>query len=542
MRSICRDRRVGVFFAAQDRFFVLGLLCIVLFSAVFFVDRVFSAYKSLHQSQCHHRKKKKKMTTTTESENNQSPAKEHKRKLSTLATLETLGIRIRPPGFHPPLSSLYAPRLRHDVPLLRRPLPPAAMHPGSMRPHQVNSTVLDPAATNTGVNGFPSGYWSAPAVQQDPSAVAAGASPWLPELDQNVFSWNYGFPDSDPTMPLLPYDSNNHTNQALLAGFEQLPPYPESDSNTFSEYSPDSTLSLMSSNTTPISSISSSQPDSSKDANSLNELSSSVSHERPAPYGTENPRKRRFEESECSSTADQTSLAMPEPSKASQQTSMPSLSESSSLPATSAVSSSLTLKAPVLRSAARDACTEDVFSIPISLNPAGTLPMQDVMGTVRSGGRFLNGYSGTSEPPDLLAPLKEKQSNPPREDMEVEDAAMIPCKQELRFEDDLYTPKWVRGHGSKREGWCGICKPGRWLLLKNSAFWYDKSFSHGVCAATGRAFDLPQQTRRMEGTPDIWEGLCGRCGNWIPLVSSKKQGTTWFRHCYQHSKKRKIGS
>lgn len=513
-------------------------------SLVSCVRRPDSACKSLQPSQCQWARHRKEMATTTEPGNNQSPKKEHKRKLSTLATLETLGIRIRPPGFHPPLSSFYAPRVRHDVPLLRRPLPPAAMHPGSMRPHQSNPPVMDPACTNTtGVNGLPSGYWSAPAVQQDTSAIAAGTGSWVPEFDPNMLSWNYGFAESDPTMQLFPYDNNNNNNnnQALLAGFEQLPPYPESDSNTFSEYSPDSTLSLMSSNTTPISSVSSSQPDSSKSAHTLNELSS-VSNKGPAPCGTENPRKRRFDESECASTVDQTSLELPESSKASQSSSMPSFSEPSSLPTTSAVSSTLTLKAPVLQSAPRDACTEDVFSIPASLNPAGPFPVQDVIGTVRSGGRFLHGYSGSSEPPDLLAPLKEKQSNPPQEDMEVEDAALIPRKQELRFEDDLYTPKWVRGHGSKREGWCGICKPGRWLLLKNSAFWYDKSFSHGVCAATGRAFDLPQQTRRMEGNPDIWEGLCGRCGNWIPLVSSKKQGTTWFRHCYQHSKKRKIGS
>lgn len=39
----------------------------------------------------------------------------------------------------------------------------------------------------------------------------------------------------------------------------------------------------------------------------------------------------------------------------------------------------------------------------------------------------------------------------------------------------------------------------------------------------------------MEGSvnADIWEGLCGRCGEWIPLVSSKKKGTTWFRHAYK---------
>ncbi|KAK7583042.1 hypothetical protein V3481_012336 [Fusarium oxysporum f. sp. vasinfectum] len=146
----------------------------------------------------------------------------------------------------------------------------------------------------------------------------------------------------------------------------------------------------------------------------------------------------------------------------------------------------------------------------------------------------LNGhYTDLSDPPELYAALREEQIPPPPEDMNPEDPDMIPCEQELSFEGDLYTPRWVRGHGSKREGWCGICKPGRWLVLKSSAFWYDKSFSHGISAATGSSFQEPQQKRRMDGNPDVWEGLCGSCEQWIALVSSKKKGNTWFRHAYK---------
>ncbi|EEH19841.1 hypothetical protein PABG_02100 [Paracoccidioides brasiliensis Pb03] len=142
-------------------------------------------------------------------------------------------------------------------------------------------------------------------------------------------------------------------------------------------------------------------------------------------------------------------------------------------------------------------------------------------------------YSEFSSPPDLLGPLKEEPVPPPPEDMMPGDPNMIPHKQEIRFEHDLYTPKWVRGHGNKREGWCGICKPGRWLVLKNSAFWYDKSFTHGISAAAGQAFAPPKETRRTEGNTSVWEGLCGNCGDWVALVSSKKKGTTWFRHAYK---------
>ncbi|KAI9846072.1 MAG: hypothetical protein M1837_004328 [Sclerophora amabilis] len=142
-------------------------------------------------------------------------------------------------------------------------------------------------------------------------------------------------------------------------------------------------------------------------------------------------------------------------------------------------------------------------------------------------------YTDLSDPPDLFASLHTEQSSPPPEDMNPSDPDMTPHEQELRFEGDMYTPKWVRGHGNKREGWCGICKPGRWLVLKNSAFWYDKSFSHGISAATGSQFQEPRESRRMDGNPDVWEGLCSSCNDWIALVSSKKKGTTWFRHAYK---------
>jgi hypothetical protein len=54
-----------------------------------------------------------------------------------------------------------------------------------------------------------------------------------------------------------------------------------------------------------------------------------------------------------------------------------------------------------------------------------------------------------------------------------------------------------------------------------------------VSAATGAAFQEPTVTRRTEGNADVWEGLCGGCGDWVSLVSSKKKGTTWFRHAYK---------
>jgi len=148
-------------------------------------------------------------------------------------------------------------------------------------------------------------------------------------------------------------------------------------------------------------------------------------------------------------------------------------------------------------------------------------------------------FAEYAEEPDLFGALSEEPSVPSEEDMNPEDESMKPQEQETRFEGDLYTPRYVRGTGVNREGYCGLCKPGRWLVLKNSAYWYDKSFTHGISAATGQPFDGPKETRRMSGNPDVWEGLCGCCNEWIALISNKKKGTTWFRHaykCHNHNK------
>jgi hypothetical protein len=150
-------------------------------------------------------------------------------------------------------------------------------------------------------------------------------------------------------------------------------------------------------------------------------------------------------------------------------------------------------------------------------------------------------YGDCVDRPDLYSSIKEEHTPPPPEDMNPENPDMKPHEQDVRFDGDMYTPRWVRGQGNKREGWCGICKPGRWLVLKNSAFWYDKSFSHGISAATGQTFHEPRDMRRMDGNSDVWEGLCHSCNDWVPLVSNKKKGTTWFRHaykCHTHTKVR----
>lgn len=134
---------------------------------------------------------------------------------------------------------------------------------------------------------------------------------------------------------------------------------------------------------------------------------------------------------------------------------------------------------------------------------------------------------------DLRDPISCHREPPPDDDMISIDANFVPRKQDLRFDGDLYNPIWARGSGKKLEGWCGFCS--RWLSFKDLSFWYDKSFSHGISATTGRPFETPQRCRPSEGNPDVWEGLCRRCEDWIPLVFNKKKGMSWFRHAYEVS-------
>lgn len=80
-----------------------------------------------------------------------------------------------------------------------------------------------------------------------------------------------------------------------------------------------------------------------------------------------------------------------------------------------------------------------------------------------------------------------------------------------------------------------MCKPGRWLALDGD-FQDDKDFKHGVSAATGKLFDEPIETGRMELHPKIWWGLCGTCGDWVELLGSKEEEVAWFVHSFGVSK------
>jgi len=107
-----------------------------------------------------------------------------------------------------------------------------------------------------------------------------------------------------------------------------------------------------------------------------------------------------------------------------------------------------------------------------------------------------------------------------------------PRRQRIRYPGDCYTPKWVRYSGQAKEGYCDSCQPGKWLQLKNSAYWYHKQFYHGISSVSGRHFMDPIDQRW--GDQDAIEGLCHQCRHWISICTSKRKNSVlWYRHAHK---------
>ncbi|KAG1139122.1 hypothetical protein G6F37_009775 [Rhizopus arrhizus] len=123
--------------------------------------------------------------------------------------------------------------------------------------------------------------------------------------------------------------------------------------------------------------------------------------------------------------------------------------------------------------------------------------------------------------------------------------AAMPRRQKPRYEGDHYTPKWVRYTGHLKQGYCDSCIPGKWLQLKNSAYWYHKQFYHGISSVSGKPFMKPIKQRLGKG--DTIEGLCHQCQRFVPASNAKKKNNymLWYRHahkCHLYDKPRPTSS
>lgn len=161
--------------------------------------------------------------------------------------------------------------------------------------------------------------------------------------------------------------------------------------------------------------------------------------------------------------------------------------------------------------------------------------------TDKSENTSLNGSVTTVEEttPTKTPAASEEEDYPVITEADLEaakkDANAIPRRQKLRYEGDEYTPKWVRYTGQLKEGYCDTCKPGKWLQLKNSAFWYHKQFFHGISSVSGKPFQRPLEQRA--GEHDVIEGLCHQCKQFVPICNSKRKNSVlWYRHAHKVSR------
>ncbi|KAI8338435.1 hypothetical protein BC941DRAFT_350745 [Chlamydoabsidia padenii] len=119
-------------------------------------------------------------------------------------------------------------------------------------------------------------------------------------------------------------------------------------------------------------------------------------------------------------------------------------------------------------------------------------------------------------------------------DSETHCNSAIPRRQNPRYDTDVYTPRWVRYTGQQKQGYCESCKPlGKWLQLKNSAYWYHKQFFHGISSVSGQPFASPLEQRINKET-DLLEGLCHQCLQFVPICNAKrKNNVLWYRHAHK---------
>ncbi|CDS03100.1 hypothetical protein LRAMOSA00502 [Lichtheimia ramosa] len=165
------------------------------------------------------------------------------------------------------------------------------------------------------------------------------------------------------------------------------------------------------------------------------------------------------------------------------------------------------------------------------------------------------GYTQQQQQPDAVGILEHPPSLPynhPSSNMpptwlpEVQmDQDAMPRRQKPRYKDDEYSPKWVRYSGHLKEGYCDTCVEGRWLQLKNSAYWYHKQFYHGISSVSGKHFAEPLEQRlNAEG---VIEGLCHQCETYVPICNSKRRRNNilWYKHahkCHVYNKPEKYNN
>lgn len=122
---------------------------------------------------------------------------------------------------------------------------------------------------------------------------------------------------------------------------------------------------------------------------------------------------------------------------------------------------------------------------------------------------------------------------------------------------DLYTPRFVRGVGVKKEGLCPLCYEedlACFFKTKTSQYNYHMMYTHGILPSTLRPMDPPIDFRvvarpssNSKDRQAMLQGECHGCGKWIDVESRKVLPVNvpeiyWWKHAQTcHRGKPSIG-
>ncbi|EGF99543.1 uncharacterized protein MELLADRAFT_112588 [Melampsora larici-populina 98AG31] len=88
--------------------------------------------------------------------------------------------------------------------------------------------------------------------------------------------------------------------------------------------------------------------------------------------------------------------------------------------------------------------------------------------------------------------------------------------QALQFEDNVYTPTYVKGFGVNKQGFCGLCKGGAWFAWGHG-YPYHMLHKHGVMSVTG-LYSLPPLKTKLGAASKRGRcvlGWCSACKQWM---------------------------
>ena len=131
--------------------------------------------------------------------------------------------------------------------------------------------------------------------------------------------------------------------------------------------------------------------------------------------------------------------------------------------------------------------------------------------------------------PDLAMRWQPPQDfTPPLRDFDADDPDKLPTRQEPIFGGDLHTSGWVRGTGSRKEGFCARCPVFHWVNIADGSYRFHLTYFHGV-PDSGVPLPRPSTIRPVLGMPAVWEGFCNACNDW-KILKKTTRGWNWYRH------------